>query len=50
MFFNNLPDAIRAGFQVYDRTPNGYLVRKMISNNAGQDRWAMAIVDLRRVA
>jgi hypothetical protein len=37
--FKTLADALRAGYQVYDRTPDGYLVRTRTA--AG---WAMAIV------
>jgi hypothetical protein len=41
MTFPSLAAAIRAGFQVYDRTETGYLVRKRTP--AG---FALAIVDL----
>jgi hypothetical protein len=37
--FKTLADALRAGYQVYDRTPEGYLVRTRTQNG-----WAMAIV------
>jgi hypothetical protein len=37
--FKSLADALRAGFQVYDRTSDGYLVRTRTSNG-----WAMALV------
>jgi hypothetical protein len=37
--FRSLADAMRAGYQVYDRTEAGYLVRTRTS--AG---WAMALV------
>ena len=37
--FNDLAGALRAGYQVYDRIPNGYLLR--IRTKAG---WAMALV------
>lgn len=40
--FRSLQDAVRAGYQVYDRTGTGYLVR--IRTLEG---WAMAIVDCR---
>jgi len=43
--FETLTEAIRAGYQVADRTENGYVVR--IRTAAG---WAMAVVDLRRSA
>lgn len=39
--FYSLVEAVQAGFQVYDRTPTGYLVR--IRTESG---WALAIVDL----
>jgi hypothetical protein len=39
MTFNSLSSALRAGYQVYDRTENGYLVR--IKTQAG---WALARV------
>jgi hypothetical protein len=42
--FDSLAAAIREGFQVYDRTPTGYVVRK--HTFAG---WAMALVEVRRV-
>ena len=37
--FKSLSSALRAGYQVYDRTENGYLVR--IKTQAG---WALARV------
>jgi hypothetical protein len=39
MVFRSLADALRAGFQIYDRTQDGYLVRTRTQNG-----WAMAIV------
>jgi len=39
MVFRSLADALRAGFQIYDRTPDGYLVRTRTATG-----WAMAIV------
>lgn len=39
--FKSVADALRAGYQVYDRTDSGYLVRTR--TEAG---WAMAIVIL----
>jgi Ca2+-binding EF-hand superfamily protein len=39
--FTSLPEAIRAGFQVYDRTSDGYLVRTRTSVG-----WALAVVTL----
>jgi hypothetical protein len=40
--FRSVPEALRAGFQVYDRTPNGYLARAQIDG-----RWQMALIELR---
>jgi hypothetical protein len=37
--FKSLADALRAGYQIYDRTEAGYLVRTKTA--AG---WAMAVV------
>ncbi len=37
--FNSLAEALRAGFEIYDRTAEGYLVRTR--TDAG---WAMALV------
>ena len=37
--FKNLADALRNGFQVYDKTSDGYLVRTQTA--AG---WALALV------
>lgn len=42
MVFKSLADALRAGFQVYDRTPDGYLVRTKTASG-----WAMALVSCR---
>jgi hypothetical protein len=41
--FGSLAAAIREGFQVYERTPTGYRVRKLTPGG-----WAMALVDVRR--
>jgi hypothetical protein len=40
--FTSLAEAIRAGFQVYDRTPEGYLVRTKTDSG-----WAMALVTVK---
>jgi hypothetical protein len=40
--FRSLADALRAGYQVYDRTADGYLVRTRTANG-----WALAIVLVR---
>lgn len=41
--FHSLKDALEAGYQVYDRTNEGYLLRK--KTIAG---WAMALVENRK--
>jgi hypothetical protein len=43
MVFTTLADALRAGFQIYDRTAEGYLVRTRTSSG-----WAMALVTSKR--
>jgi hypothetical protein len=40
--FSTLTTALHAGFHVYDRTENGYLVRMRTTHG-----WALALVDLR---
>ena len=40
MVFNSVSEALRAGYQVYDRTADGYLVRIQTSRG-----WAMALVN-----
>ncbi len=40
--FSSLREALNAGFQVYDRTSSGYLVRTKTVNG-----WALALVDLK---
>lgn len=37
--FKTLADALRAGYQVYDRTADGYLVRTRTAHG-----WAIALV------
>ena len=37
--FHSVAEALAAGFQIYDRTPDGYLVRK-----STEQGWAMALV------
>jgi hypothetical protein len=44
--FQTLSEAIRQGYQIADRTEDGFVVR--IQTAAGG--WAMALVDLRRSA
>ncbi len=42
MTFPSLDEALRAGFHIFDEHPDGYLVRKQISNEDGR-RWMLAI-------
>jgi hypothetical protein len=39
LVFHSLAEALRAGFHVYDKTPEGYLVRVKTASG-----WAMAVV------
>jgi regulation of enolase protein 1 (concanavalin A-like superfamily) len=39
MVFRSVQEAIRAGFEVYDRTSDGYLVRTKTARG-----WALALV------
>jgi hypothetical protein len=41
--FESLTEALRQGYQVYTRVPEGYLVRTRV-----RDRWALALVVLRQ--
>ena len=41
--FTSLEEALALGYEVYDKTANGYLVRILLG-----ERWALALVDLRR--
>ncbi|MDQ6931117.1 MAG: hypothetical protein M3126_10705 [Candidatus Eremiobacteraeota bacterium] len=43
MIFSSVTEALRAGYQVYDRTADGYIVR--IQTRGG---WAMALVNCKR--
>ena len=40
LVFRSITEALRAGYQVYDRTADGYLVRIQTGNG-----WAMALVN-----
>lgn len=42
LVFLSLAEAIRAGYQVYDRTSTGYVVRMRTP-----DGWALALVECR---
>jgi hypothetical protein len=41
LVFRSLRVALDAGFQVYDRAPNGFIVRRK-----GEKGWELAIVEL----
>ena len=41
--FESLTEALRQGFEVYARVPDGYLVRTGV-----RDHWALALVVVRR--
>jgi hypothetical protein len=41
LVFHSINDAVKAGFQIYDRNDTGYLVR--IKTSAG---WALALVEV----
>lgn len=41
LVFRSLPDALKAGYQVYDRAATGYLIRTKTERG-----WALAIVAL----
>lgn len=43
LVFHSIADALSAGFQVYDRTDYGYLVRTKTDRG-----WALALVELRK--
>lgn len=43
MVFSSIGEALRAGFQVYDRTSYGYLVRTRTPRG-----WALAVVNVIR--
>jgi len=42
LVFRSVTDAINAGYQVYDRTSTGYLVRTKTERG-----WALALVEVR---
>jgi hypothetical protein len=39
--FRSVPEALRAGFHIYDHVPKGYIARARIGN-----RWVMALIEL----
>jgi hypothetical protein len=42
MTFASLDAALQAGFHIYDKHPDGYLVRKEVSKENGR-RWILAV-------
>jgi hypothetical protein len=45
LVFNTLAEAVASGFEVFDRTPEGYLVRKRTERG-----WAIALAKQHRAA
>ncbi|MGP6158197.1 MAG: hypothetical protein ACLPYS_11960 [Vulcanimicrobiaceae bacterium] len=43
MTFESLCDALRAGFHIFDKHPEGYVVRREVATDVGR-RWLMAVV------
>ena len=43
VIFHSVDEALRAGYQIYDRSESGYLARTKTSRG-----WALALVELRR--
>ena len=41
LIFHTLADAMKAGFEIYERTASGYLVRTRTATG-----WALALVEL----
>lgn len=42
--FRSVLEAVKAGYQIYDRTPEGYLVRTLVDST----HWGLALVVLQR--
>jgi hypothetical protein len=40
LVFRSIGEALKAGFQIYDRTPNGYIARAKIDGY-----WQMALIE-----
>lgn len=40
LVFRSVGEALKAGFQIYDRTPNGYIARARIDGY-----WQMALIE-----
>ena len=47
MTFRNLCDALRAGFHIHDKHPNGYVVRREVASSSGP-HWVLAVVEINR--
>ena len=43
--FHSVGEALRQGFQIYDKTADGYIARIMTTRG-----WAMALIDLKQTA
>ncbi len=41
--YRDISEAIRAGFQIYDKTADGYIARILTTRG-----WAMALIDLKQ--
>ena len=41
--FHSVGEALRQGFQIYDKTADGYIARIMTTRG-----WAMALIDLKQ--
>jgi hypothetical protein len=46
MTFASLEEALRAGFHIFDKHPDGYLMRKEIATREGR-RWTLALALVR---
>jgi hypothetical protein len=42
LVFHTIGEALKAGFQIYDRTPNGYIARARVDGS-----WQMALIELK---
>jgi hypothetical protein len=45
--FRSLCDALRAGFHIFDKHPDGYVVRREVASASGR-RWMLAVVEVSR--
>jgi hypothetical protein len=44
--FGSLCDALRAGFHIFEKHPQGYVVRREVATESGR-RWLLAVVKIR---